>query len=435
VSAAGPVFGRGGSRAVREALAGDAARRQLAGTVGAMLEPGWTVGSCSLYRAKLKPGRKLSGWYRIELRDAAGRRCERHVAAAWLAGGPPEDDGVARVEAEASERGLAAPFHRLERWDATAGLLLRVAPLDARLPVLPALSDAHWAGRTLATPVVQVSTVRYRPGERHVLAYRSADDGTWYAKLHRDGLGPGGADRLAALERWIAAARGISTAPAAAVLPAEEAVIHRAVEGAPPRPAPEGVDAIGRALAAFHRAPRSLLAAGLRPLPVELASVARAAQHVDVLLPEAAHALHAALDRAQEVSDHLPAEPVVSIHGDCKLDHFITQRAGIAVIDLDRCRPGHAAADLGKLLADLRWRAAGRVPLTAALVAGHAAAGGRADPRRVQLYDAVFTLKAAARRIPLWSRDWEAVTWSLVRAAERTLTAVEAGSPPVRAVG
>jgi aminoglycoside phosphotransferase (APT) family kinase protein len=235
------------------------------------------------------------------------------------------------------------------------------------------------------------------------------------------------AARLAALERWIAdSGANLRAAHAVAVLPAEQAVILGAEPGRPASRSAVDLGRVGEALAVLHGAPEGLLADAPRPLKLELSAVDRAAQHIDVLLPGSARSFHRILGRAAELDAELPDERHVSLHGDCKLDHFLRDGGVIAVIDLDRCRPGPASADLGKLLADIGWLTAGfddLVPEAArtSLLLGHAAAGGVADASRVRLYEAVFTLKAAARRVPLWHPDWEPGVRRLVASAERAL--------------
>ena len=429
------VAGSAGSAGLRRFLAGDATRRRLVGELEAMLERGWTVTGCDLYRAKLKPGRKLSGWYLAEVRDPLGRVHTRHVAAVWLADLPAAQPEIGAVEDEVRNRGLAAPFSMLCRCAPEFGFQLRVAPLDERLPALPALVDPDGVAQVLGASRVSVETVRYRPGERHVLRYR-AGGGVYYAKLYRDPLPSEVATRLARLERWLAGSgAGVWIPTTVAVLPTDRAVIQAAARGVRPPLGPVGARALGTAVASFQRAPTGLLAGVERPLATELAAVARAAQHIDALLPEAASSLHATLIRAGTLDPLLPAEPTVSLHGDCKVDHFVTAAEGMALIDLDRSRPGPASADLGKLLADLAWRrmATGmpaEEPAVSELMDGHADAGGLADPARVRLYEAVFLLKAAARRVALWRPGWEEETWRLVEAAERVLERAVAEREP-----
>src|SRR5207249_10857527 len=128
---------------------------------------------------KLKPGRKLTVHYDAWVR-AGGTEIKRPVVAVWDRGDGriDRDPRAAALEAQAVADGLAAPFRglfaRLPAWNAS----VQVSPLDARLPQLVHLSDPRHVAAMLAGRLPQasgvgyrISTIRYRPGERHVLRY------------------------------------------------------------------------------------------------------------------------------------------------------------------------------------------------------------------------------------------------------------------------
>jgi len=109
------------------------------------------------------------------------------------------------------------------------------------------------------------------------------------------------------------------------------------------------------------------------------------------------------------------------------------------VIDLDRARLGEPALDLGKMLADVRWRRAqaglARDGDTGdRLLHGYGPIGahGRA---RAGLYEAVFLLKAAARRAPLLDPGWEEVMAATVGEAQGLVAAGDGRTRPRRRDG
>src|SRR5207248_2187092 len=56
-----------------------------------------------------------------------------------------------------------------------------------------------------------------------------------------------------------------------------------------------------------------------------------------------------------DLLDQVPAEPACFAHGDYKADHLLVGRAGVTLIDFDRCARSEPALDLAKFLADVRW--------------------------------------------------------------------------------
>jgi len=420
VTIAEVVTGSAGVEGLRRFLEGEpsaAAWEQLEG----LLEPGALLRDCRILRVKLKPGRKLSAWCVATVRDRRGDLCCRHVAVTWSLAESALPSETGAIEDEAHRRGLAPPFCSLAadvpRW----GLRILVSPLDPRFPALVRMSDGAFAGNAigLRTAPAAVATIRYRPGERHVLRYTGGAE-AWYAKLYRPGAG-GQASRRAMA---VCAALGRGPAGVRAVRPvlhaAEDALVTPAVPG---RLAPAGdadLEAIGSLLRLIHcGVPPSEPAATLAG---EIDAVERAAQHVDALLPATGAVLRRTLTAVRESGERAGPGPATLVHGDFKLDHLLWNRAGITVIDLDRARRGEPALDLGKMLADLRWRRAraglaGDRDAADRLLRGYGPIGahGRA---RAGLYEAVFLLKAAARRAPLLDPGWEPVMKATVREAE-----------------
>jgi hypothetical protein len=396
-----------------------------------MLEPGAAVRDCRIHRVKLKPGRKLSAWCVAVVRDPRGNPCSRHVAVTWSPGGSPLPPETEAVEDDARRRGLAAPFRSLVAEVPGTGMRILAAPLDPRLPALVPMSDPAFAGGPIAAGAV--TTIRYRPGERHVLRYDGQAQAR-YAKLYRPG---------AAEEAWLRAAAvcaAVSCGPAAvrAARPrlwrSEEALVTAAVGGRPAGVDEIELEAAGSLLRVIH--------GGVAPpgpaatLAGEIEAVERAAQHIDALVPPVGAALRRTLAAARECGERAGEGRTVLIHGDFKLDHLLWDGGTVTVIDLDRARSGEPALDLGKLLADLRWRRAGAAPAGDAadrLMRGYGPVGAHGR-LRARLYEAVFLVKAAARRAPLLDPGWERMVGAAVREAARL---VEGGQEraPARAAG
>jgi phosphotransferase family enzyme len=386
-----------------------------------LLEPGAALHDCRIHRVKLKPGHKLSAWAVAVVRDPRGSLCSRHVAVTWSPAGSPPRAETEATEDDALRRGLAAPFRSLVAEVPSAGMGILAAPLDPRLPALVRMSDPTFAAEAIgpgAAPAA-VTTIRYRPGERHVLRYAGPTGGR-YAKLYR----PGAAGQ--ACRRAAAVCAAVSCGPAAvqAARPRlwrrENALVAPAVHGHPAAVEDVDLEAAGSLLGVIHR--------GVAPpepavtLAGEIDAAERAAQHIDALLPPVGAALRRTLAAARECGERTAAQRAVLVHGDFKLDHLLWDGGSVTVIDLDRARPGEPALDLGKMLADLRWRRAGAPPAADAardrLMRGYGPVGahGRA---RARLYEAVFLLKAAARRAPLLDPGWEQTVAAAVREAAR----------------
>lgn len=115
---------------------------------------------------------------------------------------------------------------------------------------------------------------------------------------------------------------------------------------------PRGYRQLGAALAALHnlRAPEGLHAfERLTPARVRRAACVIGAVRPDVR--REAPALAAELERRYETN----AAPRVCLHGDVHPKNFIARGGALALIDLDQCAVGDAAADLGSLLASLTY--------------------------------------------------------------------------------
>jgi hypothetical protein len=413
------VDGSAGADGVRRFLEGPPAREALA-RLEAMLEPGAVIRDCRIHRVKLKPGRKLSAWAVALVRDPRGNLSSRHVAVTWSPAGPPLAPETEATEDDARRRGLAAPFRSLAVEEPGTGMRLLAAPLDPRLPALVRMSDPAFAGEAIGPGVMPaVIPIRYRPGERHVLRYEGSLQ-VRYAKLYRPGAAGQACRRAAAVCAAVSCGPAALRAARPRLWPSEDALVTPAVRGHPAALEEVDLEAAGSLLRVIH--------GGVAPpepaatLGGEIDAVERAAQHIDALLPSVGATLRRTLAAVRERGERAGEDRAVLVHGDFKLDHLLWDGDGVTVIDLDRARPGEPALDLGKLLADLRWHRACASPRGNGprdrLMRGYGPLGAHGRVR-TGLYEAVFLLKAAARRASLLDPGWEAVVGATVREAAR----------------
>ena len=438
------ISGRGGDAAVRRLLVGAHARRRLAGELTAMVAGDHAIAGMRLHRAKLKPGRKLSGWYTVDVLCPDGRRVQREVAVTWTAAEAGADTGAeeaATLDRDALDRGLATPFRTLERRLPRSGMRIRAFPLDPDFPSLIRLTGPDFASGPLPLAPgrpCRLAVIRYRPGERHVLRYASLGRGPGasiiFVKLHREGEGP--YRRTAAVADWLSRqGTPVAALRPLAWLPAERATVYPCAEGTPSRADLPALQRAGAALRVLHSGPPNLVAeADPHDLDAELAAVRRACEHIGALLPSAAPEVTAVLRDVRKAYGRLPGEQHTLIHGDLKLDHIWPSSERLTLLDLDRCCPGDPAFDVGKLLADLRCRfaLAGRTGIADAQRAFLDGYGWASSPRleRARVYEAAMLLKLAARRVPVFHPRWADLTVALVSAARTTLEDLATPYPP-----
>jgi aminoglycoside phosphotransferase (APT) family kinase protein len=417
------------------------APEEVRGALQHCLPAGLGVVGVQLVRAKLKPGRKLVAEYAVALPGGARRR----VSATWaapgvVAPGPAPDD-----DAEARRRGVLAPFHRSWiGWD-DGRSTVSVAPVDAAFPQLVRLHDpGHLRDVLRGTPgltssvdgaagEIAVETVRYRPGQRHVLRVRTGDEGhAFYAKVYRDDTGQRTVAAAARVAGALAAGGATGDTTSAGVyVAADRTALWAAAPGdsladvvaASGAAAARHVAAVGCALRRLHDA---IDVAGLpdRPDAAQQADeTLRTAALVDALLPPVGSRLRLAVVRALDLLSALPSEPRTLTHGDVKCDNLLVGSAGVHLLDFDRVGRGDPAADLGKFLADLRWCAAADERVVGALHEALLQGYGAVPPvrlARARAYEGLLHLRMAARRVPISDPGWAArVTHAVQFAAER----------------
>src|SRR2546422_712756 len=456
------LSGRAKLESIQWLLLSATPRRALRGQLRALLSAPAMLGPCRLRRTRLRPGRKLMAYYdaRVHMEGTEGYRV-RPIAVTWTVDG--EADGrqgreeVAEMQAEALRQGVAAPFQQLTAELPEWSMHVQVSPLDARFPQLVRLLDPRYvrdmlAGARAAGDVAPdqapasgyaVTSIRYCPGERHVLRYDSLDAakrGTVFAKLYtgEEGARAFGVTRHVA--DWLAEhGEGVTAVRPLAYVAEDAVVLYPRVVGAPlserlQRPGAgvaECLERAGAALHALHHLPPAV--AGplkLHDFAAEASEIAReASDHIPALLPSVGPAIEGLLARAGELHERLSPEPPTFTHGDFKSEHIWAAPGGFTFIDFDGCRLADPAYDVGKFLADLQlWFTAydqeGLEQVQEQFLAGYAPRAPQERLLRARLYEAVQLVKIA-RRVPLFDRDWAALTKQVIRRAQVVMNDLE----------
>lgn len=446
------LSGASGIEGVRWALTGSPARRLIRSELQSALGNGARLGRCYLYRAKFKPHRYLNAHFLATV-QSNGSTITRPVVATWTAAPPPQPPGTEELEAEAQDRGLASPFKSLARDVPSWNMQLLISPLDASFPQLLRAVDDDYARAALASAYqtsvehiapCRVSTIRYRPKERHVLRWEPSDSThpTVFAKMARDNDVSRELRVAGRVAEWLAARddqlRGAQ--PLTALLE-DNIILYELIEGLPlsallrrEHPAlTSHLTRVGRGLRALHRAPTEL-ASDLRrnDFASEVKAIARASEHVATLAPRTAANITELLERAAEVHRGASGEGDTFVHGDFKADHLLIHGRRVTLMDFGTCRVADPALDLGKFLADLHyWQAAAGGPDPRSLQVAFLDGYGNDVPDgrllRARLYEVIVLIKSTVRRVRLFDRDWSTKTEHLIDRAAALLAAAESG--------
>jgi Ser/Thr protein kinase RdoA (MazF antagonist) len=442
---------------IQQALNGAPSRRMLRREARSMLLPGYLPGPLHLTRGKFKPGRKLLAYFTFPVLDAAGDASySAHLAVAWQKE-PDEPDREAwdLLQAEAHQTGLMPVQCDLWKVLPEQGMKLQLWPFDPEFPQLVRLGSPSHVARMLTSLGVThdpgqmpvITPIRYRPGERHVLRYEVGSGQRLYAKLYTSAEDAarafGVADRVV---DWLTANQtGLLGNKPEAMSQEDSVILYPHAPGIPlsrqlrrsPRWLAAQLQTIGRALAVLHSGPEALQA-GLRQnnFTSEAKVVRRASEHIQALLPEAYARILETVEKAQERYSALPQEKPTFTHADFKADHILSTPQGLTLIDFDTCTLTDPALDLGKFLADLDWWFAvqgipGVEEAQAELLKGYfgdgqpdAALRGRLE--RARLLHALILVKIAARRVPIYRKQWAALTEQIVRRAAAVLERIPA---------
>ena len=446
------ISGSAGLAGVQWLLLEAPARDALLAALKRVLADGTAVGAIRLQRAKYKPGRYLLTYHAVELHGEGGPST-RLVEVNWLPPGSPDPRGerlaILAMQAEAIERGLAAPFQALLAEDAEWGMFAQIFPLDADFPRLARLADPPYVRDVLAAeaavqpsaPSYRITPIRYRPGQRHVLRYdpidaagRVDEAGTLFAKIYNSDKGARTFEVATRISDWLAEQNdGISAVRPLAYIAAEGLVLYPRVVGTPlsellrqPGAATDAyLRAAGAAIRALHQTPESLIALQPHSFSKELKGIVSASEHVRPLLPATSAAIDGLIERASALHGQLPQEPPAFAYGDFKADHLWVTPAGMTLIDFDTCYLSDPAIDLGKFLADLQWWYDGYGLDGVATAQEQFLAGyGPATPDRLaraRLYEALVLTKSTVRRVKLFDHDWAPRTERLIGRANAVL--------------
>lgn len=454
------LTGKAGLAGVQWMLRGKPIRRRIHHEVRNLLSPGWVPGYLRLTRVKFKPGRKLSLYFNSPAYSKERELIStRPVAVSWrldekISGSP---ESLVSVQDEIIRRGLAGPFDHLWSQSEDANLEVLVSPLDPAFEQLVRLNDPQHVREQLdklaefsQNPSVdyQITPVRYRPGERHVLRYAAdhrGDAGVMYVKLYKQPAAALRAARIASrITDWLAAQGGLLRgARPQAVFEADAAILYPKILGTPvsrllQRPSPKVLEVLveaGRGLRSLHDGPPSL-AADLfeNPADKEIQAISRASEHLQVLLPTEYDRIQVTLARATEILSSLPQEPFTFTHSDFKSDHLLVAPGKLTLIDFDTCALADPALDVGKFLADLDyWFTMDGIPgsdqAQAAFLSGYAPQPMEDRLARAAVYHTLVLVKITVRRVRLFDRAWADKTARLLQKAEILLNKAVSAQP------
>lgn len=355
-------------------LDGDAMAARLEAALGRSASS--AVTSCEPVRAKYQVGRSLRVLYRLQTDER-----EQLVALRTF-----RAHRVDPVYGEAAQR--AVPCGDLAGVAASAELsaVFFTFPNDRKLLQLPRLAGG---GRLVAYAPEKSATVRL-------------DDG--FAKAYADAEGERTA-RIHARLRDAAAARGLVVPRVLRYQPSRQTLVCEAVPGEAVSTLARGrlvgsLPGLGAALARLHRlTPPPGIPRFDRHDPGRLVGAAAA---IATVRPD----LRELCARALTVLEESRPAPAASVclHGDVHLKNAIASASGIALVDLDQVCAGPAAADLGSLLAALRYATAldgdgdGDPAAAEAVQRGYAEVAEPPDPRVVRWHLAAALLGERALR-------------------------------------
>jgi aminoglycoside phosphotransferase (APT) family kinase protein len=447
------LWSNAGLAGVRWAMLDTRPTEALRQALAALLPATVILGPCRLHRAKYKPGRYLQTYYDVALRDSAtSAETSRQVEVIWLPQGAADPRGAAtdrqRMQAEALDRGVAAPFRELQAEVPEWGMFIRVAPLDVQFPQLVRASDPSYAREMLngvsgggATSGYRVSAIRYRPGQRHVLRYDPVDGSgaTLFAKVYNSEKGARTFGVVTRVADWLAEQGGLQTVKPRAYIAGEKMVLYPLVSGAPLsellREPGDETDRVlretGAALAALHRTPIDVIELQPHSFAKEVKGIVSASEYVHPLLPEAGAAIGSIVERGRALHERLPQEAPSFAYGDFKADHlWVTPGGGLMLIDFDTCYLFDPAIDLGKFLADIQfwydgYGYSGAGQAQDQFLAGY---GAEAMPNRLlraRLYEALVLVKSTVRRVKLFDPAWAERTTRLIGRADAVLRRLE----------
>jgi Ser/Thr protein kinase RdoA (MazF antagonist) len=373
------------------------------------------IGECERVRTKYRVGDSLRVLHRVRVGGESYT-----VAARTFAAG----ESRRAYERAAREAVDCAPL-RAVLHDAELETVFWTFPNDRRLADLRVLRDAPppELARLLTPEWARSRVVAYAPEKCATAECLDARDRVIaYAKVYAGDEGRHVYDIYRALAQRLATdGAGITITSSLAYDETHRTLLLAPADGAriadlSDEEMPRGYGRLGAALAALHNAPAPR---GLQPFTrLDAKRLRQAALAIGAARPDVrreASELADALERLREQDD---AAPRVCLHGDVHPKNGIIQGERLALIDLDQCGTGHAAADLGSLLASLTYNRITATTTTAAHSPSHSLAH---SSERV-LADAFLSGYESVRELPAP----ESLRWHTAAAllAERALRAV-----------
>ncbi len=305
-----------------------------------------TIAACEVVRVKYRVGESLRVRYRIE--TEAG---EQTLTLRALPNGSSED-AFRRASGDSGSTGSLQPLAHVPElgsvvWVFPNDRKLDLGLVEPRSPVLAALlGRVPHRCRLVAYAPEKAATICCEDASGQPLAFvKVYREGAQLRPLHvhtslSGALAPG--EPHLELPHVIG-----SSSNAVALAPLDGAALE-ALHG---RGRATAYERLGAAVARLHSlpAPDDERFERLEPYRLRPAAevIARARPDIGV----ATHRLVDRLEHAHELSD----EPRVCLHGDLHPKNALRRGDRIALIDLDQVSTGHAAADLGGLLAGLRY--------------------------------------------------------------------------------
>lgn len=466
--------GQQGLAGVQQAVSGEPMLERLCALIQANLAEATHLVACRLQRAKFKPGRKLTAYYDLHLQGPDDVVAMRPIAVTWSlpaithAGERPalaleeRDAAHQAAQSEAAQRGLVAPFRQLTLAVAELGMTVQISPVDPRYPQLVRLSDPCYVRERLSAvsnransegPATgddyAVTTIRYRPGQRHVLRYDPvASSGkvgpaTRFAKVYADNRGQRLLTTIQQVADWVASqTAAVAVLRPQAYLPDERTMLYPWASGVPlaqllvsdDGAAAAALRQAGAALRLLHNAPASITP-GLPTLTLttEALGLVRTCEHIQLFLPSVGQTVQRLCAEIPEAYAALPQEAPTFVHGDWKADHLLVAPATTApltLIDFDTCALADPALDIGKFLADLTWwyitgQRAGLTQAQNAFLAGYKLTPDHPRLQRARLWAALIGIKMTAHRVPVFDPTWARTTTTLIYQYARTVKAAD----------
>jgi hypothetical protein len=454
------LSGQAGVDGVQLLLNGQWSRRLLRKKAQSMLQDDYRAGPFHLTRAKFKPGRKLLAYFTFPALDAVGKASHLvHLAVTWQANqdGANYSNDWEQLQEEANRSGLMPVQRELWKDILDQGIKLQVWPFDPEFPHLVRLGTPSYVAEMFASlgiahdlkqlPVI--TPIRYRPKERHVLRYEIEPAGAnlgetqrLYAKLYSNAQDASRAFGVASrVVDWLEFNNvGLQGNRPDAISEKDAVIFYPHAPGIPlsrqlhrsRRWLAKQLHIIGNGLAILHNGPEALQADLKQNNFISEAKVVRrASEHIQILLPDTYQKILEVVGRAEEQYSSLPQEQPTFTHADFKSDHLLTTPLGLTLIDFDTCTLTDPALDLGKFLADLEWwftlrGISGVEEAQAELLKGYST-GKESDQtvhnrlQRAKLFHVLILVKIVARRVPIYKKEWAAMTGGIIQRAAEVL--------------